>query len=139
MKIGALSDASGISVSALRYYERHGLLAADHRSAGNYRLYDPSAVERARFIRHAKQLGFSLQDIAELLRVQDSDSRSEVRQLAARHVARIEHRLHSLQQIHTVLAGAVQACDGHGSVDGCPVIESILHLPDDAIEGADHG
>ena len=131
MQIGALSKATGLSVSAIRFYESHGLLAAGKRSAGNYRLYDSSAVDRAKFIRHAKQLGFSLDDIGDLLRVQDSDSRREVRQLAARHVACIKARLVSLQRIHDVLSNAVERCDGQGSVDGCPVIQSIQLLPDD--------
>ena len=136
VRIGALSSASGLSVSALRFYEAQGLLVASKRSAGNYRIYDAEAVDRARFIRHAKQLGFSLDDIRDLLRVQDSDSRRDVRALAQKHVARIESRIQSLQSIHGVLANAVSACDGEGSVEGCPVIESIQDLPDDYSEAA---
>lgn len=134
IKIGALAKATGLAVSALRYYEAQGLLVASKRSAGNYRIYNAAAVDRARFIRHAKQLGFSLDDIRDLLRVQDSDSRRDVRELAQKHVARIESRIQSLQSIHSVLADAVNACDGEGAVEGCPVIESIQDLPDDYSE-----
>nr|MBV6629546.1 MerR family DNA-binding protein [Oceanococcus sp. HetDA_MAG_MS8] len=126
-------------MSALRFYEAQGLLVASRRSAGNYRMYDPDAVDRARFIHHAKQLGFSLDDIRDLLRVQDSDSRRDVRALAQKHVARIESHIKSLQSIHSVLANAVRACDGEGSVEGCPVIESIQDLPDDYSEVAADG
>lgn len=127
-RIGALSEESGLSISALRFYESEGLLIATSRSNTNYRLYDEAAVDRARFIRHAKQLGFALEDIRDLLIVQDSDSRQEIRRLAAKHVKKVEAQIEKLQCIRAVLSKAVDECDGKGSVKGCPVIHSIVDL-----------
>lgn len=154
LRIGALSRAAGISVSALRFYESQGLLVPAQRSAGNYRLYDEAAVDQARFIRQAQQLGFALQDIGDLLRLLDRDggrdsgsgrgrdrggdsgrdsrpnSRGDVRSLAARQVAAMEAQIRSLSRMRDVLAAAVADCDGQGPARGCPVIASIRQLPE---------
>lgn len=158
LRIGALSRAAGISVSALRFYESQGLLVPAQRSAGNYRLYDEAAVDQARFIRQAQQLGFALQDIGDLLRLLDRDaggdtgghtggdsggdrgrdsgrdsrpnSRGDVRSLAARQVAAMEAQIRRLSRMRDVLAAAVADCDGQGPARGCPVIASIRQLPE---------
>lgn len=154
LRIGALSRAAGISVSALRFYESQGLLVPAQRSAGNYRLYDEAAVDQARFIRQAQQLGFALQDIGDLLRLLDRDagghtgghtggdrgrdsgrdsrpnSRGDVRSLAARQVAAMEAQIRRLSRMRDVLAAAVADCDGLGPARGCPVIASIRQLPE---------
>src|SRR5438876_10899472 len=73
MTIGQLAGAAGVATSTVRFYERAGLLRADHRSAGNYREYDEQSLERLRFIRSAQAVGLSLKDVVELLKLTRGD------------------------------------------------------------------
>ncbi len=127
--IGKLAAATGIGIETIRFYEREGLLEPPLRTPANYRLYPPAAETRLRFILRAKALGFSLAEIRELLRLQKGGSRSEVREVAGRHLADVRAKLESLRAIETVLDELVADCDGCGDAsEGCPIIESIASL-----------
>jgi Hg(II)-responsive transcriptional regulator len=128
MQIGQLAQKAGVPIDTVRYYERQGLLPPPQRRASGYREYTARDVSRLRFIRRAKDLGFTLQEIQDLLVLSAARhaDRAEVRALAARRLADIEHRIRELEAMRSVLANLVRHCSGHGPVDDCPIIENLL-------------
>lgn len=132
MQIGQLARQAGVAVDTVRYYERQGLLPPPARRASGYRHYAAEDVARLRFIRRAKDLGFTLDEIRDLLTlsaVQDGD-RGEVRALAQQRLADIERRLQELEVMRATLARLVRHCSGHGPIEGCPIIDDLLdHCP----------
>ena len=131
MRISALAKRCGVSADTIRYYEQRGLIEATSRSLGNYRIYDQRSEQRLQFILHAKQLGFSLAEIEQLLVLQEGGARSDVRRLAQAHIDKIDLRIEALRAMRTSLSGAVDACDGLGAVAGCPIIDSIAEFTQD--------
>lgn len=126
LSIGRLAKSSGVGVETIRFYEREGLLEAPPRTASGYRRYAPDAVSRLGFIRRAKQLGFSLGEIRELLSLASADGdRAEVKALAEHKLAEIEQRIEELRRMRAVLAELNRQCSGHGPVEGCPIIEAL--------------
>jgi Hg(II)-responsive transcriptional regulator len=128
MQIGELAKRAEVPVETVRYYERRGLMAAPNRRPSGYRSYEAEDLRRLRFIRRGKALGFTLDEIRELLRLSRSDDadRGEVRALAQRRLSDVEQKLRELQSVRDVLAELVQVCNGHGPVAGCPIIERVL-------------
>jgi Hg(II)-responsive transcriptional regulator len=127
LTIGKLANAAGVGIDTVRFYERAGLLKEPHRTAAGYRLYAESDVARLRFIRRAKALGFSLEEIAELLRLNDGGGRrGAVRALAAQRLAEIEEKLTELSRMRDTLRHLVHQCSGEGPLAGCPIIEAVL-------------
>jgi Hg(II)-responsive transcriptional regulator len=127
MTIGKLATAAGVRVDTVRFYERLGLLPEARRSESGYRHFTTDDVERLRFVRRAKALGFSLEEIADLLRLNDGNgSRKEIRELAARRLAQIDRELAELTAIKTSLEALVHRCDGKGSAVGCPIVRAVL-------------
>ena len=137
MKIGQLANQAGVAVDTVRYYERRGLLPAPTRLESGYRTYGHDDIRQLRFIRRAKALGFSLEEIRELQRLGSAGDgdRAEVRSLAKRRLDDVDARLRELQAVREVLAGLVRQCSGHGPVAGCPIIESVLDFEHDHDEG----
>jgi MerR family mercuric resistance operon transcriptional regulator len=130
LTIGRLARASGIGVETVRFYERQGLLPLPDRTASGYRQYAPETVHRLAFIRRAKQLGFSLAEIAELLDLEEvQGERARVKALAEHKLAQIDRRIEELRRMRGALADLTRQCSGHGPVTGCPIIEA---LADDA-------
>lgn len=124
--IGAAAKAAGVAVDTVRYYERAGLLPAAARSDGGYRLYTKSDVERLRFIRQAKALGFTLDDIAGLLQLQDGGGpREQVRATARARISELDRRIRELTAIRDALVALEGQCHGSGTVAGCPIIEGV--------------
>ena len=127
MQIGRLARHAGVAIDTVRYYERQGLLPAPKRRASGYRVYGAGDIARLRFIRRAKDMGFSLQEIADLLRLSEDRhaDRAHVRALAEQRLDDIDRRLLDLQAMRNSLKQLVGACSGHGTLDGCPIIESL--------------
>lgn len=124
--IGELAKRSGVGQETIRYYERESLLPPPQRTAANYRRYAPTAVIRLRFIRMAKDLGYTLDEIRELLSLQDANGhRADVKKLAGHKLRQIQTRIAELQRMEAVLAGMYQRCSGQGPVRGCPIIETL--------------
>ena len=124
--IGHTAKAAGVGIDTVRYYEREGLLAPTQRSASGYRLYTDADVMRLQFIRKAKALGFTLEDITELLKLQDGGGRREqVRARAHARVEALDHRIRALTAIRDALAALERQCCGSGPVAGCPIIEGV--------------
>ena len=128
MNIGQLSRRTGVPIDTVRYYERQGLLPPPERRASGYRQYGQPDIARLRFIRRAKELGFSLQDIHDLLRLssQADADRSEVRALAQQRLTDIERKLRELEAMRATLAHLVGQCSGQGSLEGCPIIDTLV-------------
>lgn len=125
LTIGEAARQSGVKVNTIRFYEDRGLLPEAPRSDGGRRLYDRAAIDRLAFIRHARDLGFVLDDIAELLALQGQPGAScaPADSLARRHLATVEARLAALSALRTELTRMI-ACDGTDTAH-CRVIESL--------------
>ena len=126
MNIGDASRASGVSAKMIRHYEGIGLVPpADRRDSG-YRDYGPGDLHRLGFIRHARDLGFSLDRIRVLLGLWSDPARSnaEVKAIASAHVTELEQRARQLKEMADALRSLADACDGDGRPD-CPIIASL--------------
>ncbi|NMG36419.1 MerR family transcriptional regulator [Azoarcus sp. TTM-91] len=125
--IGTLSKETGLPVDTLRYYEREGLLPQPPRRSSGYREYDRGAVKRVRFILRAKELGFSLDEIADLLNFSADQERGVegVKERASRRLAETERQIAQLEAIRSRLAQLVAACPGSGSPACCPILSTI--------------
>lgn len=141
--IGQLAQSSGCAVETIRYYERAGLLSVANRSSGNQRRFDEKGLQRLAFIRHCRQLGFSLEAIRELMTLADNPDQDcdAIDRIARAHLEQIESRLSSLAALKSELHRIVSGCAG-GSVANCRIIESLAdhgrclaseHVLDDAL------
>src|SRR3546814_280393 len=131
--IGDLAKATGTKVVTIRYYERIGLLPPPERTTGNYRAYEPVHLERLRFIRRCRDLGFTLDQVRELLRLssQEGKSCSEVDRIAAAHLAAIEEKIADLSRLADQLRRIISRCEGGGIIADCRIIEALSPtLPD---------
>ncbi len=127
LTIGKAAKQSGVGIDTVRFYEREGLLPKASRTSSGYRLYTPSDVERLRFIRRAKTLGFSLEEISELLNLNAAKgSRASVRKLAQHRLTDLNQKISELTAIRDALATLVKRCSGEGSLKGCPIIQGVL-------------
>lgn len=127
LTIGKLASAAEVGIDTVRFYERAGLLKAPERTPAGYRIYAASDSARLRFIRRAKALGFSLAEIAELLRLNDGGGRrGTVRALAGQRLQEIEQKLSELGRMRDTLRHLIHECRGDGSLAGCPIIAAVL-------------
>ena len=126
--VGEFSRRTGCNIETIRYYERIGLLPKPRREeGGRFRRYDRDDVARLRFIRRARQLGFTLDEVRALLRGalgDGEDVRTEARGIAAAHVAGIRAKIADLQAMERVLTDAICECDG-GQRPRCPLMEVL--------------
>jgi MerR family copper efflux transcriptional regulator len=132
LTIGQVARQAGLGVETIRYYEREGLLPIpNRRPSSGYRQYGPEAVSRLRFIRRAKELGFTLKEIKELLALTaDTEAtRADVRGRAEAKVADIETRIADLLRVRDALRALTTACDGDGPLDGCPILHALAGDP----------
>ena len=135
LTIGELSRRSGVKVPTIRYYERIGLLPSPPRTTGQQRRYEASHMARLSFVRHARDLGFDLEAIRELLALSAEPERScgEVDAIARRHLGEVERRIAHLTTLRAELGRMINEC-GHGRVARCRVIE-VLNEADHRREG----
>ncbi|MCJ2020918.1 helix-turn-helix domain-containing protein [Methylobacterium sp. E-041] len=126
MTIGDLAAATNTRVETVRWYEKMKLLPAPERSAGNYRLYGPEHLRRLSFIRRGRDLGFTVDQIRELLAMADDRDRScaEVDTIARAHLAQVERKLADLTRLAHELRDVIGQC-GCGSVADCRIIEAL--------------
>ncbi|MFY7835952.1 MAG: MerR family transcriptional regulator [Novosphingobium sp.] len=128
MLIGDLSQRTGGNIETIRYYERIGLLPAPARR-GRYRSYGLEDVSRLRFVRRARNLGFTLDEVRALLELAAGGRKScgDARSLAAAHLADVKTKIADLRRMERVLVEAVRACDADVNADnqGCPLIDSL--------------
>ena len=123
--IGILSERSGVNVETIRYYERIGLMPVPPRSEGRHRLYGGDDIKRAIFIRRSRELGFSLDEVRNLLALAEHGrSCGEVRHMTLAHAARIRDKIADLERIERLLRETAAQCDG-GQAPECPVLEVL--------------
>lgn len=127
LTIGQLASAAGVGVETIRFYERQGLLPEPPRTRSGYREYPTAAVARVSFIRRAKDLGFTLKEIKELLelRVDPDKSCGDVRALAKAKITDVEQKMADLARIKSALAKLARACRGEGPTSECPIIDAM--------------
>jgi MerR family copper efflux transcriptional regulator len=127
MTIGRLAKEAGVNIDTIRYYERHGLLPRAARRESGYREYSRDDVARLSFVRRAKELGFSLTDIAELLSL-SADRHNGVRGVkrkAEQRVADVEQKIRELQRVRRGLKKLIAACPGQGELATCPIVAAL--------------
>lgn len=127
LSIGVLARKAGVGVDTIRYYEREGLLPEPRRRASGYRDYDAGAVAQLRFIRRAKNLGFSLDDIRELLALSGDRGQgvAGVKARAEERLADVGHRIRELRRVQRGLKQLIDACPGHGDLSHCPILKAL--------------
>lgn len=125
--IGRLARRVGLGAQTLRYYERLGLIRPASRSGANYRLYGPETERCLLFIRRAKKLGFSLEDIRELLGLHHraGASAAEAKALTTRRIAMVEAKIADLEHIRDGLATLAAQCSGKGPTRECPILAAL--------------
>src|SRR5688572_13067672 len=111
LQIGEVAKRAGVSIDTLRYYEKVKLLPRAGRSTGGFRLFAAEHVDRVRFIKHAQELGFSLDEIRDLLATGGTEECRKVRDLLKRKIAEMDERLKSMKQFRRVLARHLSACE----------------------------
>ena len=126
MNISEAAAATGISAKMIRHYESIGLIPAPSRSLAGYRNYSENEVHTLRFIRHARNLGFSMAQIGELLGLWRNQRRSssKVRDLAQAHIAELEQKIREMTAMKATLAHLVHCCRGDDRPD-CPILENL--------------
>lgn len=132
MTVGRLAESTGVNIETVRYYEREGLLPKPERSAGGHRLYGDGDVARLRFIQHAKEVGFTLKEIHDLLFLRQSDLATcgDVSELAKRKLDEISRKIEMLTEMRDHLAELVEACPGgEESTDCCSILSGIEGKP----------
>jgi MerR family mercuric resistance operon transcriptional regulator len=124
LTIGRLARAAGVGVETIRYYQRRALLpvpAAD----GAVRRYPGELIDRIRFIKRAQELGFTLQEIGQLLDLEDGADRASIRHIAVARLVQIERKLADLERMHTVLSHLIDACRHTAPDIPCPIIATL--------------
>ncbi|MCG8458030.1 MAG: MerR family DNA-binding protein [Holophagales bacterium] len=131
LTIGKLADRAHVGVETVRFYERRGLLEPPPRRTSGYRQYPESAVDRLRFIRRAKELGFTLDEIAELLslRSRPNGNRPQVHAKARAKIAEIDRRIADLRRMRDVLADLAESCERQVDSDPCPILAALEGEP----------
>lgn len=138
LTIGKLARQVDLGVETLRYYERRGLIEPQSRTDSGYRLYSEDARQRLQFIRRAQVLGFSLDEVAELLSLSDrpSQSAAEVKRLTQAKIADIETRILDLERMKSALSALEEQCPGHaGTTAECPILAALNQQAPEPVNG----
>lgn len=138
LTIGKLARQVDLGVETLRYYERRGLLEPQRRTESGYRLYSNDARQRLQFIRRAQVLGFSLDEVAELLSLSDrpGQSAAEVKRLTQAKIADIETRILDLERMKSALSALEAQCPGHaGTTAECPILAALNQPAAEDVQG----
>lgn len=127
LKTGELAQEAGVNVETLRFYERKGLLPDPPRRKSGYREYPEESVDRIRFIKHAQEVGFSLEEIKELLalRVRPGTTCAQVRECAEHKIQEVRQKIADLKAIERALIKLTATCSGRGPVSKCPILENL--------------
>lgn len=125
LTIGALAQEAGVGVETIRYYQRRGLLIEPKRPYGSVRRYGPPDTARVRFVKRSQQLGFSLDEVAELLRLDDGTHCEDARTLAENRLADVRRKLDDLRRIENVLAELIERCCAARGKVKCPLIAGL--------------
>lgn len=125
LTIGVLAEAASVNVETIRFYQRKGLMHEPLRPRGSIRRYGEEDLARVRFIKSAQRLGFSLEEVADLLKLEDGSHCTEARAQAERKLADVRERLSHLRHIESALQGLVQRCSAARGEVRCPMIQAL--------------
>ena len=127
LMIGGVARLAEVGVETMRFYEREGLIESPPRRASGYRQYPSDTVDRVRFIKRAKALGFSLKEIKELLSLRAAPRAkcADIRQRAEEKVQDIDEKIETLRRMRKALAKLIAECEGSRPVTDCPILESL--------------
>ncbi len=127
LTIGRLAQLGGVNLETVRYYERRGLLPKPPRTQSGYRQFSPDAAQRLRFIKRAQELGFSLNEVRELLalRLESRTNRAEVRRRAQTKIADIDCKIAALAAMKATLHDLAERCEHCGLSSKCPILTSL--------------
>lgn len=125
LTIGAFAKAAEVNVETIRFYQRKGLLPEPDKPYGSIRRYGETDVARVRFVKSAQRLGFSLDEIAELLRLEDGTHCEEAGRLAECKLKDVREKLADLTRMETALSELVRACHSHKGNFSCPLVASL--------------
>lgn len=125
LSIGSLAKAADVNVETIRYYQRRRLVDEPSKPLGGHRRYAATAASRVRFIKRAQQLGFTLEEIRELLLLEDGQSCRQARLLAERKLGLIETRIADLARMRRSLRGLIAQCAGGRRPRSCPIIATL--------------
>ncbi len=127
MKIGEVAKVAGVSIDAVRFYEREGLLPKPARRPSGYREYSQDVVLSLRFIKRAKELGFSLKEISELLSLERNPKATagDVKRRAEQKLADLEDKIRALQRMRRALRKVAEECRGRGPTSECSILRSL--------------
>ena len=123
--IGKIAKLAGVHVETIRYYQRRGLITEPDKPHMGYRRYPAEIVKHIRFIKRAQALGFTLNKVAVLLRLEGVRACAKTRALAVRKMTLIDHKLTGLTAMRAALASLVQQCDAGLQAKGCPIIQVL--------------
>ena len=125
LTIGRVAKAAGVNVETIRFYQRRDLLAEPAKPKGGIRRYSDEVIARVRFIKRAQQLGFTLDEVKNLLALEDGQSCKKTHDLAVRKLAVVESRVADLNRIRRMLKGLIAECEiGSGRI-ACPIISTL--------------
>ncbi|MBS2132278.1 Hg(II)-responsive transcriptional regulator (plasmid) [Burkholderia thailandensis] len=127
LTIGAVAKAANVNVETIRFYQRKGLLPEPEKPYGGIRRYGPADVARVRFVKSAQRLGFTLDEIADLLRLDDGTHCNEASSLAEHKLSDIRAKLADLARMESLLSQLVCACHASKGTVSCPLIASLQH------------
>ncbi len=129
--IGEVAAQTGVSAKTIRYYESTGLIPDAKRAANGYRMYDERAVHILRFVKRARDLGFSVEDVSSLLGLWADEERasSEVKKLAVAHLEEIESKILALEELRATMRSLIDCCHGDERPD-CPILENLAQTPE---------
>ncbi len=127
VKIGVIAKKTGVSVQALRYYQQRGLISPKQQLPSGYRLFETSVTERILFIQRCQNIGFTLDEILELLNLQEKSdiSASNVKSRVDNKMRLIKQKIDELEALHASLAQLSESCTGEGLIGECPIIQEL--------------
>lgn len=125
LTIGAFAKSAGVNVETIRFYQRKGLLVEPDRPYGGIRRYGEADVARVKFVKTAQRLGFSLDEIGQLLKLEDGTHCSEAAEIAGARLADVRTRLADLARMEAALSQVVHECDAHHGDVTCPLIATL--------------
>lgn len=127
LTIGRLAKQVGVGIETVRFYERQGLIEPPPRTDSNYRVYPQEEVERLKFIKRAKDLGFTLKEIKELLELQHDPhaTKADIKKRTVKKIENIKQKVRDLSRILHALEHLAGTCDGKGPLSECPILEAL--------------
>ena len=127
LTIGRLAKQAGLGIETVRFYERQGLIEPPPRTDSNYRVYPEGEVTRLKFIKRAKNLGFTLNEIKELLFIRHDPhaTKADIKNRTLDKIEDVKKKISDLTRIQKALEHLASSCEGHGPLDDCPILEAL--------------